>query len=308
MKKKDAATAVRTYKAGLLCLAVLVALAYFCIRTVGIGTGRDTQNPDTAAVGMTVHYLDVGKCSCALVCSSDGRFMLIDAGSNDEEHSQKIVSYLEGQGVRTLDYLLLTHPHKDHIRAVPQILDYFTVKTVLMGNFSRGQVGTKTFGRLLDALEAKKPVRIRPQPGETYALGNVSFTVLAHDDSPETAREEMNDCSIALMLTDGFHRFLFYGDGEEGLEERMVESGADLSCDVLTVAHHGGKSSTKKKLLEAAQPDIAVISCGIDEDGIRQVPSKKTLKRLQERNVEIYRTDRDGTVVLDSTQEEIRVR
>lgn len=259
------------------------------------------------AGGLTVHFLDVEKCNCVLAASADGHYMLIDAGSNDDAHTEKIVTYLKGQGVRTLDYLLLTHPHRDHIRAVPQIISEFTVEEVLMGDFEVETVGTKTFERVMDALEAKDQLITRPQPGETYALGNAFFTILANDDSVKTASEELNDCSIGLILTDGFHRFLFYGDGEEGMEDKLLESGYDLQSDVMMVAHHGSKSSTQKRLLQAVRPGIAVISCGIDGDGERQEPSDKVLKRLEDVGAETYRTDLNGTIIVTSRKDGLQV-
>lgn len=263
---------------------------------------------DGGASGLTVHFLDVEKCNCVLAASADGHYMLIDAGSNDEAHTEKIVTYLKAQGVRTLDYLLITHPHKDHIRAVPRIINEFTAEEVLMGDFEAETVGTKTFEGVMDALEAKDQLVTRPQPGETYALGNSSFTILANDDSIETASEELNDCSIGLILTDGFHRFLFYGDGEERMEEKLLECGYDLNCDVMMVAHHGSKSSTQKRLLQAVRPGIAVISCGIDGDGERQEPSGKVLKRLEEAGAKIYRTDLNGTVIVTSGEDGLQVK
>lgn len=260
-----------------------------------------------ASQGLTVHYLNVEKCNCVLVESSDGHFMLIDAGSNDEIYTAQIVKYLQEQGVKTLDYLLITHPHKDHVRAVPQLIQRFAVDEVLMGDFDVEMVGTKTFERAMDALERKGLPISRPQPGETRSLGNASFTILINDDSEETAREELNDCSMGLIVTDGFHRFLFYGDGEEKAENGLLNSGFDLKCDVMMVAHHGSKSSTSQEILDAAKPQIAVISCGIDGDGEMQEPSKKVLKRLQENNVTTYRTDQDGTVVIQSTADGLRV-
>lgn len=257
--------------------------------------------------GLTVHYLDVEKCNCVLVRSSDGHFMLIDAGSNDDAHTAKIISYLQDQGVETLDYLLITHPHRDHIRAVPQILDCFEVNEVLMGEFELETVGTKTYQRVLEALAAKDPLITRPQPGESYALGNASFTILANDDSIGTASDNLNNCSIGLIFMDGYHRFLFYGDGEEEMEEKLRESGFDLSCDVMMAAHHGSKSSTKRKTLEAMRPQIAVISCGIDGDGEKQEPSDKVLERLAEYGVKVYRTDLNGTVVVKSSETGLQV-
>lgn len=253
--------------------------------------------------GLTVHYLDVEKCNCVLAESSDGHFMLIDAGSNGKEHTEKIIAYLEQEGVQTLDYLVITHPHRDHIAAIPALISRFYVDEVLMGEFDTAVVGTKTFERVSDAMAAKDLLITRPSPGEEFRLGNASFRILINDDSVETAMEDLNDCSMGLLLTDGFHRFLFYGDGEEKAESALLASGFDLKSDVLMAAHHGSNSSTKKELLRAVQPEMAVISCGIDGDGEVQKPSKKVLKRLEEAGVTVYRTDENGTIVITSKKD-----
>lgn len=253
--------------------------------------------------GLTIHYLDVEKCNCVLAESSDGHFMLIDAGSNGEEHTDKIIAYLEEKGVQTLDYLVITHPHRDHIAAVPAVISRFFVKEVLMGDFDTETVGTKTFERVSDAMAAGDLLITRPSPGDELKLGNASFRILINDDSLQTAMEDLNDCSMGLLLTDGFHRFLFYGDGEEKAEEALLSSGFDLRSDVLMAAHHGSNSSTKKEILSAVRPQIAVISCGIDGDGEVQKPSKKVLKRLEEAGVTVYRTDENGTIVITSKKD-----
>lgn len=304
----------------LLAAAALAWLAEPDVRTrlkdgwAQQGSVTSKQNPDgdrnadgIVLAGLKVHYLDVEKCNCVLAESADGHFMLIDAGSNDEEHVERIVSYLKEQGVQGLDYLLITHPHRDHIYGVPEIISRFEVDEVLLGDFEVEAVGTKTFQRVMDALEAKDLLITRPVPGDTYRLGNASFSILANDDSLETVMEDLNDCSTGLMLTDGSHRFLFYGDGEEKMEKALLDSGADLKSDVLMVAHHGSNSSTKKDILRAIRPRIAVISCGIDGDGEVQTPSGKVLKRLEESGVRVYRTDEDGTVVITSTDKELTV-
>lgn len=259
--------------------------------------------------GLTVHYLDVGKCNCVLVKSADGRFMMIDAGSNGEDETREILEYLEDQGVETLDYLLITHPHKDHIRAAEAVLETFPAETVLMGDFEEETVGTKTFSGFLDFLEKSGQRVSVPEPGDVYPLGEgASFTILVQDDSAETAEEELNDCSTGLILEDEYQRFLFYGDGKEKAEEALQNSGYDLKSDVMMVAHHGGKGSTKKKMLEAVNPRIAVISCGLDDEGEMREPSDKVLERLEEAGVSVYRTDRDGTVVISGGSDGLTVR
>ena len=259
--------------------------------------------------GLTLHYLDVGKCNCVLAESPDGSFMMIDAGSNGEKDTRRILEYLKAQGVETLEYLLITHPHKDHIRAAEAVLRACPAKTVLMGDFGKDTVGSDVFESLLSFLQKSGQRISTPEPGDVYSLGEKAFfTILIQDDSVRTAEEELNDCSTGLILEDAMHRFLFYGDGEEKAEEALQDSGYDLRCDVLMVAHHGNKGSTKKKLLEAVRPRIAVISCGVDDEGQLREPSEKVLERLEEAGASVYRTDRDHTVIVSSGRDGLTVQ
>lgn len=283
------------------------------IQTVNVQTAYPQQEGNAVMTGedaegvLSVHYLDVGKCNCVLVRSGDGHDMMIDAGCNDDAHGEKILDYLRAEGVEKLDYLVLTHPHMDHIYAVWQILDAVEVEEVLMGDHDPDLVGTKIYQRVLASIEEKDPIVTRPSAGEVYELGSASFQILAHDDSPQTAQEELNECSIALMVTDGVHRFLFYGDGEEKTEKAMLDSGFDLRADVLMVSHHGSASSTGQKLVDAVKPGIAVIPCGLDLDGEMQEPSERVLNRLKDCGAQIYRSDQNKTVVIYSHEDGLYV-
>lgn len=77
--------------------------------------------------GLTVHFIDVGQGD-SILAESDGRFMLVDAGENDQ--ADTVVSYLKGQGVETLDYVIGTHPHSDHIGGLDKVIDTFDVGKV----------------------------------------------------------------------------------------------------------------------------------------------------------------------------------
>ena len=282
-------------------------------RQTGFFIGKDSfffeQEESTApSENLTVHYLDVEKCNCALVCSSDGHFMLIDAGSNDDAHTEETMEYLKAQGVERLDYLVVTHPHMDHIRSVPEIVNRFEVTEVLMGDFSPDMVGTKIYCMVLDAIQEKGILRTSPAEGEVYQLGNASFSILANDDSAQTAAEDLNNTSIVLRLTDGLHDFLFCGDAEKELEAALLEKNADLSADVLLAAHHGSSSSNSPAFLEAVGPQIVVISCGADMDGEAQKPAQSVLKAFENLGTKVFRSDENGDVVIESLQEGLRIR
>ena len=282
-------------------------------RQTGFFIGEESifvkQEESTApSENLTVQYLDVEKCNCALVRSGDGHFMLIDAGSNDDAHTEKTLEYLKAQGVKTLDYLVLTHPHLDHIRSVPELVNSFAVNEVLMGDFSPDTVGTKIYGMVMDAIQEMDILRTSPAEGAVYQLGNASFTILASDDSAQNAAEDLNNTSIVLMLTDGLHDFLFCGDAEQELEAALLEKNADLSADVLLAAHHGSSSSNSPAFLEAARPQIAVISCGADLDGEMHKPAQSVLETFENLGTKVFRSDENGNVVIESLQEGLQIR
>ena len=122
--------------------------------------------------------------------------------------------------------------------------------------------------------------------------------------APLECYDNTNDNSIVFRLTYGDFSMLFCGDIEEKAERRLLQSGADLTADVLKVAHHGSATSTSAELLEAVCPKYAVISAGEDRNDL---PRNAVLKRLADRNTAVFRTDRDGSVVFSTDGNEVRI-
>lgn len=114
----------------------------------------------------------------------------------------------------------------------------------------------------------------------------------------------MNDNSIVIKVEYKNNAFLFTGDAEEEAENDMIKAGSDLTADVLKVGHHGSRTSTSDKWLDAVNPEIAVISAG--KDNKYGHPSKEVLDRLKQKNVQILRTDESGTIILTSDGEKIQ--
>ena len=80
--------------------------------------------PVAAEQGFELHVIDVGKADCLLI-KSDGLYMLVDTGETDDEDA--IRAYLAAQGVSRLEYLVATHPDKDHIGGMPWVLASYGV-------------------------------------------------------------------------------------------------------------------------------------------------------------------------------------
>jgi len=257
---------------------------------------------------LRVTVLDVGQGESIIVTSPAGRTVLIDGGTilsgeRGEIGRAVIVPYLQSSGVSRIDALVITHADADHCNALAAVLREVPVGVVIDGAAHRGvaralanDVAAVDYQQLkIDLRRRHIPVHAA-QPGQRLNLGDgISMTVLAPVEPP---LQGDNDNSAVLRLDYGATSFLLTGDIERAAEERLVRRGADLRCTVLKVAHHGSKTSTSPLLLRAAQPQVAVLSCGrYNKFGH---PAPQTLQRLAQRRVPVYRTDVHGAIEIYS--------
>lgn len=208
----------------------------------------ENADPDT----LEVHFLDVGQGDCTLIRCGEAS-MLIDAGVNGI--GTKIQNYLQKQGVKELDYLVLTHPDADHIGSADVVITKFPIGSLFMSDYTKDN---KTYERLMQAIDYKGLKSTTPKPGDSYALGDAQITFL----SPAVSYTDPNNASLALKVSLGENSFLFTGDCEEKAEQEMLESGLDLSSEVYKVGHHGSRTSSCEDFLQAVAPSYGVISCG----------------------------------------------
>lgn len=242
---------------------------------------------------LEVHFLDVGQGDSTLVMCGESA-MLIDAA--DDSKGTAIQNYLQRQGIKKLDYLILTHPDADHIGAAPVIITKFDVETVLMSNFEKDN---KTYQKLIQALDNKHIKYSTPKVGTTYALEDSTFEIIA----PNKEYLNPNDSSIGLILEAGETSFIFTGDAEEAAEEDIIDNGIDLKADVYHAGHHGSDSSSSIPFLDAVKPTYAVISCG--EGNSYGHPRSETLNNFRAKGIKVFRTDEQGTIVATSNGENI---
>ncbi len=238
---------------------------------------------------MVVHFLDVEQGLCILV-QSEGENLIYDGG--EKNTADGVVDYLKKQGVETIDYLISSHYDSDHVSGLITCLENFDVEYVISSDYVHE---SKTYQKFMEAVENEGLKPNHPAVGDNFKFGNGGFTILA----PETIDEgDSNANSVAIKLINGNHSFIITGDAEIKNEKEMCNTGIDLKCDVLIPGHHGSATATSWDFLEATLPEYAVISCG--EDNSYGHPHEETMEKLESANVEVYRTDIQGTIIVRS--------
>ncbi len=247
---------------------------------------------------MSVHILDVGKADSIFI-TCEGKNILIDAGETNLYNF--VNEYLKKLHVKDIDQLILTHPHSDHVGSMSYIVDEFNIKSFIMPYLKEDMVPTfKSYERLLVSLDKKNIKVEKPTPEKSYNIGEMKIDVLG----PVYQYDDMNSNSIVIKVTYKNKKFLFTGDAGTESEKDMISLGEDLTADVLKVGHHGSKTATSQAFLNRVQPLYAVISVGEDRN---KLPKKEILNRLKKNNIKTYRTDLDGTVILATDGESLKI-
>lgn len=245
------------------------------IEKVGIVSGK-----------IEVHFIDVGQGDSVLIKQGENS-MLIDAGDNG--YGPTVVDYLKTNKIETLDYVIATHPHADHIGGMKDVINSFNIGKVIMPNVTHT---TKTFENMLLAIQ-HKGLKITPaQVGDIYEVGDSKFTIIAPNKSEY---DNLNNYSVSIKLEYGDNSFVFTGDAETQSEKEMANNGIDIKADVFYAGHHGSDTSNTSAILDKIKPSYVVIPVGAGNK--YNHPDSIVINRLEERNIEIYRNDLHGTVI-----------
>lgn len=278
----------------MILLGILVVGAAVVLQQLGLfETEKPVSENLSGSAEAQVYFIDVGQGDSELIRLKDsGIDILIDAGTRSTK--QELADYLKELGVDDIDILIGTHPHEDHIGGMAKIIEEFPIGTLYLPETSDEMTPTtKTYESLLDAAESKN-VTVRTAAAGDVLLeqGNTSFKVLSPS---HTDYDNLNDYSIVTRLKVGDTAFLFQGDAETPVEEEILDSGADVSCDVIKLGHHGSSTSSSRAYLEAANPSAAVISCGVGNEYGH--PHRETMDLLEKLSITPYRTDTQKTLL-----------
>ncbi|AWK51174.1 MBL fold metallo-hydrolase [Clostridium beijerinckii] len=272
----------------LFMLVILISIL-IANRFISLDFTRNSNNNQPK--NMSVHYIDVGQGDSILI-QVNNKNLLIDAGPKSDK--KKLLNYLSSLHLDKLDYVIATHPHEDHIGNMDDVINDYNVLDFYA---PKVQSTTRTFEKMVEALKAKSlKINVLKKGTDTIYLGeNTKVTVFS---PAKDSYENLNNYSLVIKIEYGNTSFLFTGDAEKDVEKEILATNEDISADVLKVGHHGSSTSTSMDFINKVNPSIGVISVG--EDNTYNHPNEDTIKRLTQNKAKIYRTDKDGTVIITS--------
>ena len=247
---------------------------------------------------LKVHYIDVWQGDATFIELPSGETILIDGG--EKEYGSVVKNYIKRLNYSRIDHLFATHPHSDHIGGLTEIVNSFDIGNIYMPDVS---IDTSSYYDLLEAIKNKnKKVKVAKPEELVINEGDLSLQILAPISSNY---EDLNNYSIVLKLIYKEKSFLFMADAEYDSEMELLKN-SNIKADILKVGHHGSNSSTNYNFLKKVDPSIAVISVGANNDYGH--PQEKILNKLKQKNIEIYRTDLNGDIVIITDGINLKVR
>ena len=248
--------------------------------------------------GGKLHFsvLDVGQGDSLFLQTPSGRQIVMDAGPDLSALSQlgERMPKLD----RTIDLLVLSHPHLDHLAAFPEILRRYKVEAVMLAGM---QYPGDRYVEMLEEIRKHNVRVIIPDPQKDIDLGDgVVLDVLW--PKPEffgknPPNDEVHQAGIVLRVLFSNEALLLTGDIERETESAILRSGANVRATVLKVAHHGSKTSTSTGFLLAADPKVALISAG--KNNKFRHPSEEILERFRHFSIPVRITKNEGAIDLE---------
>ncbi len=257
-------------------------------KVFGLTPGNQVNLSDDFS-GVSVSFLYVGQGDCIFINDGESK-VLIDTGGFSAYSD--IERFLYSGGIEELDYLIITHPHSDHVGSAATLLRHFRVKHILIDYFDESLVPTSSsYSTFLYDIEKSRndiPVSV-PEVEQIIPLDNGELEVISRG-----GYSDLNNSSMVLQYSYGNVSFLLAGDIEKEAEEDLIGKDLFTECNVLKAAHHGSSNGTSESLLKVLNPDYVVVSCGLDNEF--GFPKESFINRISGCGAKLLRTDINGNI------------
>ena len=284
---------------------------------------------------LNVTMLDVGQGECVGIETREHHVYLVDAGSTSKKKTgqYQIIPWLKYIGTRSVEGIFITHWDEDHISAVGELLEWSKSSRVKIRRIFLPEVALKdeVLETLLQQIEEAEVSVEYLSAGERMTDGALQISCL-HPYAKKVP-EDRNDASLVLRLSQGDFQMLLTGDLEKSGEDWLVEQARPavehpqpvaqeqalpcapstqsaaqnpLRCTILDAGHHGASNATGEALLDLAQPELVLISCG--KNNRYGHPAPETLKRLEERGIRWYSTAEVGAIQVHVGKKKVKIK
>lgn len=295
----------RLFSRILKIIIAIVFVATTLLITFGNGIGIPSWNDIFALCGIYADYdkisfsfINVGSADACYIKCGDSN-ILIDAGTGlcyDE-----IFYYLKRNNCTHFDAIILSHPDGDHVGSMADILDDFSADVVYMSKIPKNvPIYSEDYDAFINCAEKYNVPITYPKISSSVKIGDVELEFI----SPLQEYDSTNDNSLVVKIKYMNVSALFTGDISKDVEKDLLDSKADLDVDILKVAHHGSKTASSESFLKAVTPKISVVSVGSSDIFL---PDYKTMAYIDKYSEQLYRTDRDNTVVVTSDGNDLSV-
>lgn len=253
---------------------------------------------------MKISMLDVGQGDSIVLQTSEGFNALFDGGSTSKKNTgrYRIYSYLKYAGIRSLDYVFISHPDKDHVSGIYELIDMcdntFEIKNIVLPDINDMQ---GTLSEIREAAYSAGINVLHAVSGDVVSVDNLNISCV--HPCKNYNYESTNDYSAVYLISMRDFSMLMMGDAESKAEKCIIrdvkKSGGGLDpsgINVLKTGHHGSRGASSEEFIKLVKPETALISCGIDNSYGH--PHKETLQRFTDAGTKVYRTDECGEIMV----------
>lgn len=269
---------------------IVAELLIILVFLLGINGCEDT--PDREFV--CINFLDVSQGDCILIQLPDHKTMLIDAGGKDQ--SQFVVDFIRSKDITKLDYIVIAHPDDDHIGGMRAVFENFELDRIYMTD---QHTLTDAYINMAQYL-VQNNIQLRKAEGGVVLEDSADLKIKFLTPS----KAEGDDSSSAIIkVRYKDTRFLFLGDTGAEAEKQMLKNTEDIRADVIKIGQCGTAQAPTPEFIKQVMPRYAVISCGNRYD----LPEQLTLDTLEQNQVQIYRTDIVGNIIMKTDGQNISI-
>lgn len=250
-----------------------------------------------AQENLKIYFLNVGQGDASVIISSSGKVAMIDSGPNES----LILNYLKNLNISHIDLLIASHAHADHIAGMDKIIAKYRPKAFIDSGIPHTTI---TYQKMITAI-GKYNINYYKGTSRKINLGPLTFTILP-PANPLIKESELNNNSIVIRLDFKDFSCLFTGDIEKERGDQLLnESRNNLNVDILKIAHHGSYSGSSLLFIKSVNPETSIISCG--KGNQYGHPHQETLALLQNLGINIYRTDLNETILIETNGTDYQV-